>query len=639
MNKSSSSKPDSRTFLFVACFLLSSLLLSAQDKPEYSITLLDTSLLRDAHAVIRNEDTRYTIESPRTYTQTTSKAITIFHQNASASYIGVHYNKYSKAEITSIYVYDAFGNLIRKVKKDEIIDVAAYDGTTFLSDERVIVFRSFGGQLPYTIEYKWQIKFKETQYYPPWQPQDRNESIEKATFTLDAPFNLKVYTRTLNQNFQYSELTTGGRMIQTWTVANAKAIPYEENGPPDHELLPTIYFAPAVFQVENYTGSMESWKAFGSFLYELNKGRETMSPTMSSLILQMTSNCKNEHEKIDTLYQWLQKNMRYVSVQLGIGGWQTFDAAYVEKNRYGDCKALSFFMKGMLKEVGIESWQVNIKWDEENIYFEDDFTTPYFNHVMLYVPSEKMWLECTSNDLPTGVIDIDEENKKVLLVTPEGGVISRTPVSPSQNNQIFTTDTVQLGSNSIRGTIVCQGNLQDEIRDLNYNSSAEEQRKHFLEHFPLSVKKLDKLEIHVNPNGITSTLFYAATVSQFGTVSGTRYFLPVNSIQPASVYCSSESNRKTDFISRDNYTKINDLYYKVPADYEIEFLPPPINLSYKGIQYSVNITFEEPYVHVHHQLVKIPLRLAPVDLTEACVTYDAILKSNKRMIILKKSKT
>ncbi|MGB3081094.1 MAG: transglutaminase-like domain-containing protein [Saprospiraceae bacterium] len=614
-------------------------ILTGQNRLEYAVSRIDTSLLQNAEAVIRFEETRLIIKSPREYVQQVTKAVTIFDEDSREALVIVPYDKYSSADLVSVFLYNANGKLLRKMKKSEIVDVAAYSDNSILTDERFLGVRSFGGQLPYTLEYKWKTSYHETLSYPDWHPQRKKESIEHAKFILETPQNLIIHTKTLNADFTYKKETDGERKIQSWTLINVKAIPREASGPPDHEILPLLMMSPSVFQVGEYTGSMSDWKSFGAFLYMINKDREKMPPVMVSLIKQMTANCKTPKEKIDTMYHWLQHNMRYVSVQLGIGGWQSFDATYVEKNRYGDCKALSTFMKGMLREVGIDAYQVVIRWDEENSLFPDDFIYNDFNHMMINVPSENMWLECTSNNLPTGEIDKDEQNKKVLLITPEGGKISRTPSIPDSLNTITTQDTIfATDPMRISGREEHHGNQQRIVRSLYYYASPEEQRKYFLEHCHLTIDKLDQLHISTEKSGSSSSIAYDATLSKFGNVSGIRLFIPVNSIQPPHNSCSGNTDRKTDFVSIDNYTEKNDIYIALPPDYVIEYLPSKSVFDFKGNHYSVELNVEGQFIHVHHQITEAPMRLTPTEYTELCAYNTSVAKSNSQMIVLKKSK-
>src|SRR5690606_27634424 len=115
----------------------------------------------------------------------------------------------------------------------------------------------------------------------------------------------------------------------------------------------------------------------------------------------------DEKEKISILYKYLQQNTRYISIQLGVGGWQPFDAAYVAKNGYGDCKALTNYMQSLLKTAGIPSYYTVVYAGSSGYAqnrFVEDLPSNQFNHVILCVPGMKdtTWLECTSQQSPPG---------------------------------------------------------------------------------------------------------------------------------------------------------------------------------------------------------------------------------------------
>ena len=95
---------------------------------------------------------------------------------------------------------------------------------------------------------------------------------------------------------------------------------------------------------------MNTWEGFGKFISELLKGRDVLPDDIKVKVHQLTDQLKDDKQKVYVLYDFLQKNTRYISIQLGIGGWQPFDAKYVAAKRYGDCKALSNYMVALLKE-------------------------------------------------------------------------------------------------------------------------------------------------------------------------------------------------------------------------------------------------------------------------------------------------
>jgi transglutaminase-like putative cysteine protease len=110
---------------------------------------------------------------------------------------------------------------------------------------------------------------------------------------------------------------------------------------------------------------------------------------MKAEIQQITANCKTPLEKMEKIYGLLQQKTRYISVQLGIGGWQPFDATYVAEKGYGDCKALSNFTKAMLEVVGIPSYYTIIRAGENATEINPAFPANQFNHAILCVPLPK----------------------------------------------------------------------------------------------------------------------------------------------------------------------------------------------------------------------------------------------------------
>jgi hypothetical protein len=103
-----------------------------------------------------------------------TKVVTILSAETGETQLSMPYGKYSSAELVQATIYDAIGHVLRKIKKSELLDVAAYDGVSILSSERITGIDVSGGHLPFTIEYAWRLIYHETMYYPPWSPQMSN---------------------------------------------------------------------------------------------------------------------------------------------------------------------------------------------------------------------------------------------------------------------------------------------------------------------------------------------------------------------------------------------------------------------------------------------------------------------------------
>lgn len=150
--------------------------------------------------------------------------------------------------------------------------------------------------------------------------------------------------------------------------------------------------------------------------------RLDLTPLQKSQYQTMVSGAKSEKEKIEILYKHLQQKVRYIGVQLGIGGFSPFPASYVETKSYGDCKALSNYMIAMLDAVDIKGYHTVLHAGEREDMSED-FMYQQGNHMIVYVPlkDEDIWLEATSQDTAFNYLGNFGSNRKVLIYGEEGG--------------------------------------------------------------------------------------------------------------------------------------------------------------------------------------------------------------------------
>lgn len=175
-------------------------------------------------------------------------------------------------------------------------------------------------------------------------------------------------------------------------------------------------------KIDQYTGDLSTWAEAGRFFYILNRDRDNLPADVQTLVRSWTVQARNNREKIDILYRYLQANQRYVSIQLGIGGWQTFDAAFVNDKKYGDCKALSNYMKALLKAVNTTAYQALVFANAAGAPVIDaELAVPRFN--------------------------------RVRLLSPDGGKLVRTPaLTPAANTERSLTDILldELGNATVR---------------------------------------------------------------------------------------------------------------------------------------------------------------------------------------------
>src|SRR5690606_37057692 len=148
-------------------------------------------------------------------------------------------------------------------------------------------------------------------------------------------------------------------------------------------------------------------------------------------------------------YKYVQEKTRYISVQVGIGGWKPMPASDVHKLGYGDCKGLTNYTKTLLKQVGVESYYTVIYGGREIKNIDATFSSIQGNHVILCLPLEEeyLWLECTSKTAPFAYNANFTDDRDAIILTPKGGKIVHTKIYPTQANLLSNNATILLQEN------------------------------------------------------------------------------------------------------------------------------------------------------------------------------------------------
>ncbi|MEM9261698.1 MAG: DUF3857 domain-containing protein, partial [Bacteroidota bacterium] len=330
-----------RTTFFILLLIYSFAPLWTQDLPsifDHANELVETERKLD---ILSRSEARYT----------ETKRITILNEESRANQFAVSYNPDNKIERIDADIYDLAGNKIRRVRKSEIRDVAAVSGSTLYQDYRVQHIELNHSQYPYVVEFSYTQKLKGILFaaLPTWYFQPSNTSaVLRSSFEVTVREGLDINHRVYNIDLAPVVTTSDNSKTYRWEVEDIPAFSYEPYGIPSHRQLPLLRLSPQVFRIDKYNGSMESWADYGAFLYQLHQGRGELPAALVTTIESLTADAGSDTEKVAILYRYLQENKRYVSVQLGIGGWQPFSASYVEERGYGDCKALSNYMMSML---------------------------------------------------------------------------------------------------------------------------------------------------------------------------------------------------------------------------------------------------------------------------------------------------
>ncbi|MGE9311674.1 DUF3857 domain-containing protein [Niabella sp. CJ426] len=626
--------------------LLTIISLVYNSQAQYAVKDIPEALTLNAHLVKRLDNIRVDIKNPGKAYYYRHYVYTIMNEAAERyAYFVDYYDKFRDINSISGTLYDASGNKIKNVKKKDIADESGTSGNNLADDARYKVHNFYHKNYPYTVEYEVEGEMKGIFNLPEWQPVSAPEiAVEKSSLTVITP---KDYT------LRYKQLLYSGNVlikeeksdkIYQWQLNNEAAKPTEAYAPEWDNISTRVIIAPSQFEFGGYNGEMSNWQNFGKFMLSLYSGRDVLPADIKAKVHQLTDHLKTNQEKIATLYRFMQDNTHYISIQLGIGGWQPLDATYVAKNKYGDCKALSNYMVALLKEAGIKANNVLIKAGEDETAILSDFPSNQFNHVVVCVPAGKdtTWLECTSQTVAPGYMGSFTGNREALLVSENGSAIVRTPAYRKENNLQVRQVKASIDANgklTAKVSTTSTGLQQDDLHSLINSSSPDEQKKRLQRIFTLSNYEVPAFSYLENREAAVPTVneTLELVANDYASITGKRLFLRPNIVSTYTSKLAETEKRTHDIVCTYAFVDRDTVNITIPEGYQIESMPPPVKLNNQFGAYHVSYKIEGRSILLIRSYERNAGTFPAKDYTSFVDFYNKIYKADQaRMVFVKK---
>ncbi len=615
---------------------------SAQNK--YAVNLIPLQLLPRANVVKRMEEIKIDIKNEGNATIYSKYALTVFNAGGdeAADLIEFYDQLISIGSIEGT-LYDATGKKIKSLKRNDIEDVSGSSFSSLADDNRLKKHSFNCRNYPYTVEYETVVSYHGIFYLPKWIPvSDEKFAVEKSTLIVQCPVDYKLRYKTFN--YQKEPVITNLKQLNLyeWTIENIIPVTMEDYQPPWNEVTPAVYLAPTNFEMQQYKGDMGDWMSFGKFGYTLNHDRDILPENIKQRVHNLSDKLKTNLEKIKVLYEYLQENTHYISVQLGIGGWQTFDANYVATKGYGDCKALSNYMYSLLKEAGIKSYYTWIKAGENNNSFLEDFPSNQFNHCIVCVPQGKdtIWLECTSQTLPMGYLSGFTSNRNALLIDETGGKLVHTPIyKKSENTQIRKiTATVNKDGQLFADIKTAYKAEQQDRLELQLSAYSKEKIGEGLQKkLNLPSYTINKFEYIIEKTSlpvITETI--TLTANNYCTISGKRIFINPNILNVSSIKIKEAASRKFAIKLPHSFIDIDSIEISIPAGYLPESIPNNIMISTKFGSYKTRFILSAGKIIYIREREQNGGRFPATDAVDLANYFEAISSADRSKLVFVK---
>ncbi|MEM7585207.1 MAG: transglutaminase domain-containing protein, partial [Acidobacteriota bacterium] len=134
-------------------------------------------------------------------------------------------------------------------------------------------------------------------------------------------------------------------------------------------------------------GEDASWSGVGSWYSDLLRDVPRDAASVRQLSGELTAGLEEPRQRLESLLSFVRKKVRYVAVEIGIGGFRPTAPVDVLARRWGDCKDKSLLLIDLLKAAGIEAHPALI-YSGSNARIDEQFPSLQFNHLIVAVPAE-----------------------------------------------------------------------------------------------------------------------------------------------------------------------------------------------------------------------------------------------------------
>lgn len=569
----------------------------------FSDFLIPKELKENANACIRLQETEINIKSRRSMTIKSKRVVTVFneyglrHMDASQ-----YYDKSLKIVTIEAQILNSLGSEIKKFKKKDFRDQSIADGISIYTDNRALYLDYTPISYPFTIVFECEVETSNTAFIPSWAPLENYFlSTEKSKITISYPQDL---------GFKYKEDNFDGFSIQktdetgklSFEANNIEALKQEDYAPSLRKFTPLVIFGLNKFHLEGVDGEAETWSNFGSWVYtNLLSGTDELSEETKSKIKAHVGNETDALKITEKVFEYVQNKTRYVSIQMGIGGWKPMLAKDVDKLGYGDCKALSNYTRALLNVVGVESYYTIIYGDKYRRDINPDFVSMQGNHAVLCIPyqNELKWMECTNQIVPFDFQANFTDDRKALIIKSSGGEIIDTKVYSEKNNSQKTIGNYSLNPDGkITGTvsIKSKGTQYDRKYELE-RSSKDELDKHYKNYFStINNLQWKNPMFENNKQAIEFTEKIDLEAENYASKSGQRILFALNAFNQYSSIPKRYRTRSAPFeISRGFYDH-DDINIDLPENFSVESIPESVEFLEKYGHYKTEIQLNDKKV-------------------------------------------
>lgn len=604
-------------------------------------------------AVLLYSDTAVTVVSPAKVKTRVREAYKILRPNGRHhGTMGIYFGRQRKVTSLHAWCIPAQGKDY-EVKDKEAVDVSApeIEGSELISDVRFRTLRIPAPDPGNVVGYEYEVEDQPLVLQDAWQFQE-TDPVRESHYSVQLPVGWEYKASWLN--YPEAQPKQLGPNQWEWAVRDVKDIRRERDMPPWHGVAGQMiisWFAPGTLPNNGFA----DWRGMGSWYWNLANPRVDASPAIKEEVTALTSSKLTTLNKMQAIADFVQREVRYVAIELGIGGYQPHPASEVFVHRYGDCKDKATLMRSMLREMGVESYHVVINTQRGSVLPE----TPAhhgFNHAIIAIklpddvhdPSliatlqhpklgRILFFDPTNEWTPFGQIAGHLQANYGLLVTVDGGELVQLPQQPANMNSLQRT---------AKFTLDASGTLRGDVKEFRLGDRAWTERGRIR----TVTKESDRIKPIESLLGNSLSMFHIThasllNVTQTDRPFGFDYSFVADNyaktagglllVRPRVLGSKSDSLLETKDPRRfaiefeGPVRDTDDFEISIPPGYAVDDLPAPTDADYSFAGYHSKIEVKGNVIH-YTRTFEIKELSVPVERADELKKFYRIISSDER---------
>jgi len=550
-----------------------------------------------------------------------------------------------------------------EVKEKDAVETSFF-GSTFYEDTRHKMLDIPAAEPGNILGYEYEQRRRPYILQDGWFFQDTHP-LRRGRYVLELPAGWEFDAAWINHAQQ--EPQEAGKNAWAWQLQDVPEIEPEPAMPPWQAVAGRLILNLYPTGQRHRDKAHRSWQDLGKWSYGLSAGRRTSTPEIRQKVQQLTQGADTTLGKIRTLAAYVQREIRYVAIEIGIGGWQPHAAADIFSNRYGDCKDKANLLGTMLAEIGVESFNVNIH-TRRGVVGPDHPPALAFNHRILAIrlPAEVpleglyavreherfgrlLFFDPTDDMTPLGQLPSSLQNNFGHVVTEDGGELVQLPLLSPSTSRLLRTAKLKLAET---------GSLSGEVQEVRWGVPAverpadwlgrpEAERKKVLEQFlgvflasgftlqSAAVENLEKLDDNL-------VVRYSFRAPNYAKLTGNLLLVRPRVLggKGSSILERKDKPGQTrrhpvELGSPELHSDVYEI--ELPGGFTVDEVPPPVEVEYDFASYKSKVEVEGNHLRYQREYVVKDVRVPTERLNELKEFYRRIAADERASVVLKRA--